>query len=219
MTSYFILQAQERSVIEANAPSQTEILSAFGRTSLSGRGVPVIAQWVGAPRITRNAIPPNFVTNVAALVQVNGDGQAGLDQARATAANLKQQLDTIDTSVLSSSNWGDVSVTPYQAALNGPLAAWASGLMATTQTAANFPSAVATPENPIGPTTTATTPQGIVPNVGANLSDLKTIMLLAVVGIGIWYAGPLIGLWTSGVKQQRRERARFARQRERRLGY
>lgn len=222
MSSYYVLQAQERSSFEMNAPTQENINAAFASTSMTGRGVPVIAQWVGLPRITRNALPPNYVTNVAAVVQVAGDGAIGVAQAQATADNLKQQLDHIDTGLFASSNWGDVSVTPFSEAVNGPLSLWASGQMAVTQTAANFPSAIgATPENPIGVTSAATTPQGItipgLPNPTPALNNLKWIVGGVAVITAFWYLGPIVSLWVSGAKNRQRTRQRLERSRQRAL--
>jgi len=211
MTSYYVLEARETSHWAGGTPSEADIIVALNRTSLTGRTPSQVAQWVGQPRITRvhDLFQPYF-TDVVAVIRVAAGLDEGLSNARATAANLKQQLDAISTL----SDWSDVGIVPFLEAANGPLRSWLSGEMARTQTAGINPPPWSSSENPTGPTTPDTTPptlwdaatggRGGPIQQATNL--LTTLGWVAAGGIGLYLLWPT--LTRSRAQSYRRSTAR-----------
>jgi len=183
---YFVLGAVETSHIETSMPTEGEIVNAFNATSMTGRGVPVIARWASVPRITRDhSLFMPFYTYAVALLDADT-----LEHAQQTAANLKQRLDHMNDNVIgaAATNWSNVTVQPFLEARNGPLSDWISGAMANTQTSSNAPVAWGLNENPVGPTSDATHPASLgdaLTPTGTIASATNLITTIAWVGGGV----------------------------------
>jgi hypothetical protein len=209
--NYYLITAQEQSLLSSDMPTASDITAAFNSAQFQGTDA-----WVGpSPRITRAAAPPYFVTSVAWLVSVSGDPTT---QAQ-NLANYQVQITNALNS--NSSGWGGVNQLPYDPVTNGPTDWWQSGQAAATATQNTYQSVsgqvIGSVENPVGP---GTSTPSVGTQVGVQLHDLVTGAItggsnappggpstlssattlltvgaaIVVGGVVLWFAWPLLGL-------------------------
>jgi hypothetical protein len=152
-----VVTASERSTLEASMPTAAAIRSAF--TRYTPRTNPVLGAWIGpGPRVTRTASVPAFVTTAAWLY--------GWPDTAYTSQNWSDLQERVRSAVADglaeiSSDWSAVTLLPYNPAVHGAVSWWSSGAAAVTQSRDTPPTGVGrlgVPDNPLGPTTSATHP-------------------------------------------------------------
>lgn len=175
----YVVSATERSFFRSNAPTYAQVLGALQHVPLGD------ASWVGpAPRVTRRVATPDlnsFVTRVAWAFEVAGPySQAGAD---AVAQRVRGWVEGA-LAAIPSADWDAAVVAPYDPAVNGPLAWWADGRAAATPTRDEFPSAFASEENPVGPTTPVTAPPTAAQNAAQQAGEATSTALAPLTGGG-----------------------------------
>lgn len=183
-----IVAAVERSYFESSAPGSTAIRVAF--TKYTPHTNRLLGAWVGpAPRITRRAILGQFETTATWLY--------AWDDTPYTTQNWQALQERVRSAVQDglaelSSDWGDVTVTPYDPRVNGSVQWWQSGSAAVTRTRDEFPTGAGrldAPENPTGPTTERTHPSTLGTVLGSG------VMPWVLGGAALIFLGPpLIGM-------------------------
>lgn len=203
--SYFIIETEESSAFEGNAPSSDAINNA-----ISGITLPTGSAWVGPrARITRvthvGSALAGFVTRVARLLSVNVP-MSGLTDA-ATADYVGNQINF--ALAFLSGNWSVATVTAWSAAVNGPVTWWDNGTAAVTQTENEFPTLggrLDAAENTIGPTSNATHPGTLGGAIAGTGSTLTTLGFVALGILALWTVAPIL----RGTRAERVARSRRA---------
>ncbi len=212
----YVFQSLERSVFQANMPTSqaiTEELSAIsgpGMVQAAQRGaVNVVALsaltandwggWVGPePRVTRDVpvLGQRFVTRFAWLWAFGDTPAAHANEAlmlQALKMTINAQLYAGTRNQIFWDTWDDVIALPYTPVVNGPVADWASGRMAVTQTRDEIAEGYGrfgTPDNPNGPTSDQTHPAPFFPaGIGSTIAQIA--LWVAIAG-GVVLIGPPI---------------------------
>lgn len=175
-TRLFVVQASEQSTLAryyppANLIDQMMTVAGAWRNS-------AVDHWVGAPRITRTGGPVfNINTSVAALWAMGPRDDATLRRDLATLAERVQgSLARIDRS-----DWGTVTITPYNPTTNGPLEFWSTGAAARTTTRDDPPGVTTSPpDNPRGETTPDTHPGSPLPHLPDPIDFLDALKWVVV---------------------------------------
>lgn len=202
MTTYFVYHASADTMTLWGMPSTADIVAATRgdavNSFLAGAGGSV--RLAGpTPRIVRSttlgSLTSGYHTDVAELIEVDGDPSGAQSAAQTLADTITQQLQASDSS------WQTGTITPWDAATNGSVAWWEctagsspESCASVTMTRDNIQQGAArtTPdENPIGPTTSASHPGSILPSL-PSASDITSWMWIAAIGVGLYVFWPLI---------------------------
>lgn len=202
----FLVYAQNNGNTQAEAPSAPAIQGAL-QAAIGGQdtqcNITIGGAWVGAPRITRQAIANPFqagrITRFAALFQYPDGGAT--DSAIQNCIKTLVQLQL----ALLGPNWADPQILPYDPNTNGSLDWWSSGQAAATHTQNAFDlnqqtGGTATLENPTGPQA-ATNPSNLNPfgsglnpfaNPTGDTSSLTMLAYVAIGGVALYFLWPLL---------------------------
>jgi hypothetical protein len=204
--SYFVVSAEEDSVVQTNAPTSQQIETAFaaalavvtsaiaaGPNALGFTGINPLANtnasvaWVGPQtRIVRYFVSGALAANVTKATNVVSITASDPATAQQIAQILSSQL---DAQLANIGSWQPSTVAPYTQAINGDLGWWqctgtaAAQCAAVTQTRDAFPELAArfqANENPVGPTSAATGPL----TIAQGISDVAQAVGNGISGIG-----------------------------------
>jgi hypothetical protein len=179
-----IFQGKENSMLEAAAPSSAII----GQALRDAGTLPIAARygfgWQGPqPRVTRRAIPPTFETRFAWLWLWHDDAEAARRMADLVPV-LEYEIRHRLPEVTGSTDWTEITSTPYAPSLHGSLAWWTSGEAAATPSADMFPTGIdrftIQPDSPDRPNPTPP------PGAMAALKAVAWIVVPAAVGVTAW---------------------------------
>lgn len=140
MPTYFMMSAEENSLMTGTAPPEAEIRAAMQGVNMQGRSFLAFARWYSPVRIDRlNPIAGRSSTKVQAVLEVD-DGVDGLSKAREIGANMKQALDHAGDGLtgFNTEQWSDVTVTPFNPAMHGSLEGWHTGRSTLSETSQGF---------------------------------------------------------------------------------
>lgn len=182
-----LVHAEERSIVNANAPTSLEIANALRGVARDG------GQWIGpTPRVTRRLNPGEMrgaVTHAAWVMGWPDNGTDPVTDGRVQRLRTAVQAALDDVAM----GWQPVEVIPYSVALHGPLSWWNSGEAAITQTQDQWPELGGrfdAAENPIGPTTALTHPTTVRDQAARATSGLGEILtplvIVASLGLGVY---------------------------------
>jgi hypothetical protein len=218
MTTYFMVSGQNEVLLRSSSPTATAIETALQNIPLTqaralniSRGQPDPGGFVGSARIVRRAylLPPGGrITTFSWLYELpDPPPPNNTPQKIATRANdignpitgqlINQVRDAIrqhlDRGTISS-DWSNVTIAPYDPAVNGTIAWWRSGEAGRTATRDEFDLT-----QQAGQTTAVDSPAGPTglrpPSIRNPLPETKTILIAGGIVLGVmalYYAGPAI---------------------------
>ena len=173
MPTFFMLAAEETSLLQVTAESQAAIEAAMDRVNMQGRSYTAQGAWYSPTRIDRaNPVAGHTDTRVQRVLAINDGVADPTAAALAIGWNMKQALDHVGDIAGTAANvqsWTNVTVAPFNEALYGPLSSWHSGVATRSATANQFP-------NPLG----------------LDNTSMKWLLGAAAVGIGLYLLWPVI---------------------------
>lgn len=168
-----------------NDPTYEELRQAFAAARIVGTSDAGRGNWVGpGPRVTRRdfSAPVSYTVSAAGVYSwpaTGGTTPALVAELNGNVARVMREIATLSTG-----GWR-ITIVPFNATVNGPLAWWSGGQAAITRTRDSsnviLPTVGEAHENPTGPTSEATTPPSGNP--------LDPLVTAAKWGIGLAVAG------------------------------
>jgi len=175
MPTYFMLSADETSLLTLTSEAQGAIEAAMDHVNMQGRSFRPGGRWYSPTRIDRSdPLTRATQTRVQRVLAVNDDVADPATKAAEIANNMKQALDHVGDGLtgINYQNWTDVSVNPFSDAQYGSLASWHSGAATRSETAGQF-------ANPLS-------------GIGNIMPNLKFVLIAVGVGVGAFLLWPVL---------------------------